>query len=118
MDRGRTREATAIQFVYTPSWRQVRPGLDMSAPIGLRYTLDGQSAVSQWDGKDSGNFNIGIAGVYMGEWQFGLNYTHYIGKAVALMDFSPLLAGGTPMFGQGNHLADRHYLSFNLRRTF
>ena len=27
IDKGRTRDATALQFIYTPSYRQVLPGL-------------------------------------------------------------------------------------------
>jgi len=118
LDHGRTRDATAVQVIYTPTWRQARPGLDLSAPVGLRYTVDGYSAISAWDPKGSGSFNIGLEGVYLGVWQFGLNYTHYIGKVTPFMDFRPLLSGGVPIYGHGNPLRDRNYLSLNLRRTF
>lgn len=118
LDRGRTRDATALQIIYTPSYRQVLPGLDLNVPIGLRYTLDGNSSVTAWDAEHTGSANIGVEGNYMGEWQFALTYTHYIGNAVPFIDYSPLLSGGSPIYGQGNPLADRDYVAFTVRRTF
>jgi hypothetical protein len=118
LDDGRTRDATALQFIFTPSYRQALPGLDLNVPIGLRYTLDGQSSVTVWDAEETGSANIGIEGNYLGVWQFALTYTHYIGKAVPFVDFSPILNGGSPIFGHGNPLADRNHIALTLRRTF
>jgi len=118
LDHGRTRDATALQMIFTPSYRQVLPGLDLSVPVGLRYTLDGHSAVTVWDGRGSGSANVGIDGNYLGVWQFALNYTKFIGKAVPFVDFSPAATGGSPIFGRGNALADRDFVALTLRRTF
>ncbi|MDR7379298.1 hypothetical protein J2X19_003992 [Rhodoferax ferrireducens] len=118
MDKDRTRDAAALQLVFTPSYRQIVSGLDLSVPIGLRYTLDGRSAVTTWDARGSGNASIGLTGNYLGVWQFGLTYTHYIGKAASFIDYSPSLTGGTPRFGQGNAVADRNFVSLTLSRTF
>lgn len=118
LDQGRTRDATAIQFIFTPSYRQVLPGLDLNVPIGLRYTVAGNSAATTWDAKGAGNFNIGLEGNYLGVWQFALTYTQYIGRAVPFVDFSPLATGGSAIYGQGNPLADRNNVALNLRRSF
>ncbi|MGM9490323.1 DUF1302 domain-containing protein [Ideonella sp. YS5] len=118
LDKGRTRDATALQLIFTPSYRQVLPGLDLNVPLGLRYTLDGHSAVTVWDGRGSGSANVGIDGNYLGVWQFALNYTKFIGKAVPFVDFSPAATGGSPIFGRGNSLADRDFVALTLRRTF
>jgi hypothetical protein len=118
LDHGRSRDATALQFIYTPSYRQALPGLDLDVPIGLRYTVDGHSSVTAWDSRGNGSANIGLAGNYLGVWQFTLTYTHYIGKAVPFVDYSPILAGGGPIFGHGNPLADRNNIALSLRRTF
>lgn len=118
LDHGRTRDATALQFIFTPTYRQALPGLDLSVPVGLRYTLDGHSAAAVWDAKGSGTANVGIEGTYLGVWQFALTYTHYIGRAVPFVDYSPLLSGGSPIFSKGNPLADRNYVALSLRRTF
>lgn len=118
LDKERTRDATALQLIFTPSYRQVVGGLDLSVPIGLRYTLDGRSAVTAWDARGNGSANVGLEGNYLGVWQFALTYTHFIGKAVPFIDFTPSLTGGTPRLGQGNPAADRDFVAFNVRRTF
>jgi len=118
LDPGRTRDATALQVIFTPSYRQALPGLDLSVPLGLRYTLDGRSSVTQWDARGNGSANIGVEGNYHGVWQFALTYTKFIGKAVPFIDYSPALPGGVPKFGDGNAAADRDFVSLTLRRTF
>lgn len=117
-DTGRTRDATALQFTFTPSYRQALPGLDLSVPVGLRYTLDGRSSVTPWDARGNGSANLGLEGNYLGVWQFALTYTRFIGSAVPFIDYTPAQAGGTPRLGQGNSLADRDFVALTLRRTF
>ena len=114
----RTRDATAIHLVYTPSYRQALPGLDLSVPVGLRYTVDGRSSVTPWDARGNGTFALGLEGNYLSVWQIGLTYTHYIGKAVPFVDVTPALTGGSAVFGDGNALADRDNFALSLRRTF
>jgi hypothetical protein len=109
---GRTRDATALQFVYTPSYRQALPGVD------LRYTLRGASSVTAWDAAHNGTLTLGLDANYLNAWQIGLSYSHYIGKAVPFVDYSPALSGGAPIFGHGNALADRDNIALNVRRTF
>lgn len=120
LDKAATRDATALQFIFTPSYRQALPGLDLSVPVGLRYVIDGNSSVTGagWGAKDTGTATLGLEGAYLGDWQFALSYTHYLGKAVPFVDFSPILTGGTPVYGRGNPLADRDHLALSLRRTF
>lgn len=118
LDSGRTRDASAIQFVYTPTYRQVLPGLDLGVPVGLRYAISGRSSLTAWDSKGNGTATIGLEGNYLNAWQFAVAYTHFIGRAVPYVDYSPLLAGGTPRFGSGNSLADRNFVSLSVRRTF
>lgn len=120
LDEGRTRDATALQFIFTPSYRQARAGLDLAVPVGLRYVIDGNSAVTGagWGAKGTGSANIGVEGNYLGVWLFALTCTHYIGRAVPFVDLSPLLAGGHAIYGHGNPLADRNHVALSLRRTF
>lgn len=117
LDSGRTRDATAIQLIYTPSYRQVMPGLDINVPIGLRYTIDGRSSVTSWDAKGNGTATVGINATYLGVWQASLAYNHYLGKAIPYIDYSPSV-GTNPNLGWGNSLADRNYVSLSVRRTF
>jgi len=106
-----TRDATNIRMVFEPKYRQVLPGVDLSVPIGLGWGLDGNSSVvGPFLGKKTGDLSIGLNGSYLDVWRFGLNYTHFLGEA------GPFIEGGHRTFKQA--LADRNYVSFNLRRTF
>ncbi|MGZ5183835.1 MAG: DUF1302 domain-containing protein [Caldimonas sp.] len=120
LDGGATRDASALQVIYSPTYRQALSGLDVSVPVGLRYAIQGHSAITGagWGPSGTGNATIGLEGNYLSVWQFAINYTHYIGKAVPFVDYSPALSGGTPIYGSGNPLADRDYLALSLRRTF
>ena len=118
LDAGRTRSATAVQFVFSPSYRQVLPGLDINVPVGMRYSLDGRSAITAWDPRGSGSATIGVEGNYLGVWQFAVTYTQFIGKATPFVEFAPLLTGGSPIYATGNALADRNNIALSLRRTF
>lgn len=118
LDAGRSRDATAIQFIFSPSYRQALPGLDLSVPLGMRYTLDGYSSVMAWDARGSGSATLGLEGNYLGVWQFAVTYSHYIGDPVPFIDYRPLQSGGSAIFSQGNPLADRNNIALSLRRTF
>jgi hypothetical protein len=120
LDAIRTRDATALQFIFTPTYRQVVSGLDISVPLGLRYVVDGNSSVTGlgWGPRGTGLATVGLEGNYLGVWQFTLGYSHYIGRAEPLVDFSPLLTNGAPHFTRGNVLADRNNVALSLRRTF
>ena len=118
LDHAVTRGATALQFVYSPSWRQAMSGVDLSLPVGLRYGLNGNSAVTVWDAKGAGSVSGGLNALYLNVWNLGLNYTHYLGKAEPMVDYSPMQTGGDAEFSDGNPLADRDYVSLTVRRTF
>lgn len=118
LDKGRTRDATAIQMIYSPSYRQALPGLDISVPVGVRYSLSGRSSVTAWDASGNGSATLGLEGNYLGTWQFALTYTHFIGEAVPFVDYRPVFQGGSAIYGQGNALADRNNVTLSLRRTF
>lgn len=118
LDAGRTRDATAIQLIFTPTYRQVLPGLDVSVPVGVRYSTNGSSSVAAWDSEGNGSFNVGLAGTYLSVWQMSLTYTQYIGSATPFIDYSTAATLGTPTYGKGNPLADRNFLALSLRRTF
>ena len=120
LDELRTRDATALQVIYTPTYRQVLPGLDLNVPIGLRYVVDGNSSVTGlgWGAKHSGTATLGVDGVYQGVWQFSVSYNKYIGKAEPFVNFAPLATGGHAVYSSGNPLADRDYVALSVRRTF
>lgn len=112
LDKGRTRDASILQVIYTPTYRQMFDGIDISIPVGLRYTLSGQSSITAWGPKGTGSLNIGVEGNVRNSWQFGVNYTRYIGTSKPFQDYT------LNQFGNGNALGDRDYISVSLRRSF
>ncbi|MYM22682.1 DUF1302 family protein [Duganella sp. FT135W] len=120
LDELRTRDATALQVIYSPSYRQVLPGLDINVPVGLRYIVDGYSSITglAWGAKHTGTASLGLEGVYQGVWQFSINYNKYLGGSEPFLDYRPLLTGGHATYTRGNPLADRDYVALTVRRTF
>ena len=122
LDPVRTRSASALQFIFSPTYRQALPGLDLNVPIGVRYALDGRSSITGqgWGPRGTGTATFGVEGNYLGVWQFTMNFTHFIGKATPFVDYAPLLSTppGTPNYKVGSDLADRDNISVSLRRSF
>jgi hypothetical protein len=112
LDRGRTRDATALRFQYSPTYRQVAPGLDLSVPFNLGYTLRGNSSVTAWGAEDTGDVGLGLEASYQTVWLVGLTYTKYIGKTVPFIDLA------TFAYGLGQPLKDRDFIALSVRRTF
>jgi hypothetical protein len=118
LDAGRTRDASALQLIFTPMYRQALSGVDLSVPVGVRYSLAGCSSITVWDCKGSGFFTLGLEGNVNNSWQFALGFQQFFGSAVPFVDYSPVLSGGSPIYGQGNSLRDRSNITFAMRYAF
>lgn len=106
------KSAAAVRMVYTPTYRQVMSGLDLSPSIGLGYTWGKSSAVGPAFGVDKGgDINIGVRAVYLGEWVASINLVHYLGPEGPTLDNN-----NNAQFKQA--LKDRNFLSFSLSKTF
>lgn len=120
LDPRAERDALGWRFVFTPTYRQVVPGLDLGVPISLSYNPHGKSSVVSVfnnTGIDKGgDFSIGLDGSYLDAWRFTLNYTRYYGEKGL---FHNGLNGTTTQVKTfQNYFADRDFVSFSLRRTF
>lgn len=106
------KSAVATRMVFSPSYRQALPGLDLSPSIGLGYTKGKSSAVGPGFGVDGGgDMSLGLNAVYLGTWNLGVNYVHFLGKAAPTLD-----ANTNAAYQQA--LKDRNYLTVSLRTTF
>lgn len=118
LDPNTTRDAAALRMIFEPQYYQVRPGLDLSFPVGLGYNLAGRSsAVVNFAGGGSkvGDLSIGVKGKFQDGWNLSLNLMTYFGSANTLTVPDPL---GTRMLSFGQTLRDRSYLAFSASRTF
>ncbi|MBC9070887.1 DUF1302 domain-containing protein [Thauera sp. CAU 1555] len=111
-----TRDAGAIQFVFTPEYFQVMPGVDLQVPIGLSYGLFGRSSVNGalFPAHHGGNFSIGVKADYQKTWQASLNFTHYFGSAGAVVKYGTAV----PELSYDNFHRDRDFVSLSIQRTF
>ena len=97
---GTTRLATAFEVVFTPSYYQVLPGLDMTAQLGAQLGLSGRSSVDPGMVAGTGNVTFSLSATYRTVWEAGISYTRFIG--------SPRVQA----------LADRDFVTFTVSRTF
>lgn len=106
------RSAAALRVVFSPSYRQVLPGLDLSPSVGLGYGFGRSSAVGPAFAVDKGgDLTLGLGAVYLGAWSANLSYVHYLGKEAPTLD-----TASNAQYRQA--LKDRNYLTFSLRTTF
>jgi hypothetical protein len=106
------RSATGVRMVFAPTYRQVLAGLDLTPSIGLGYTWGKSSAVGPGFGVDKGgDFNVGLSGVYLGNWTAAVNYVRFLGPEGSTLDNA-----NNAQFMQA--LKDRNFVTVSLRTTF
>jgi len=104
--------ATGVRMVFSPTYRQLVSGLDVSPAVGLGYTWGKSSAVGPAFGVDKGgDVNVGVTGTYLSNWVVSLNYVKYLGPEGSTLDNA-----SRAQFKQA--LKDRDFVSFSLRTTF
>ncbi len=115
VDPNATRNAWALRFLFEPTYRQVRPGLDLSVPIGIGWAPNGSRSMALGPGgfpsDGGGDVTIGLNGTYLDAWRFSLGYTHYFGDVKPFTDVNN-------NYTYGQALADRDFIAFSAFRTF
>jgi hypothetical protein len=112
LDPGATDDGVGMKLVYTPTYRQIYPGLDLSVPMGISYFPMGKSAVVSSFGPDrGGDMNIGVSATYLDRVTFGLTYTHYYGPEDTNLN-------SATQFNFEQSLKDRDYVAFSVKTTF
>lgn len=111
-----TRDAGALQFIFSPQYFQVLPGVDLQVPIGVSYGLFGRSSVNGvlFPSEKGGNISIGLKADYEKTWQASLNYTHYVGEAGSVIRYNTAV----PELSYNNFHGDRDFIALTVQRTF
>ena len=106
------RDAWGMRMVFSPTYRQVMSGLDLSVPMGLSYSPKGKSsAVSGFGVNKGGDMNLGVSGTYLEVWRMSLNYTHFYGPEGTFLN-------SVGQFSYKQSLKDRDYVSLAVNRSF
>ncbi|MHC8314679.1 DUF1302 domain-containing protein [Pseudomonas sp. LB3P31] len=112
LDPNATDDGLGFKMVYTPTYRQLFSGIDISVPMGVSYFPLGKSAVVSSFGPDNGgDINIGITATYLDRVTAGLTYTHYYGAEDTNLN-------ALSQFNYKQSLKDRDYLAFSVKTTF
>ena len=116
LDPEATRDASALQFIFTPEYFQVAPGLDLQMPIGVSYGLSGRSSVNGalFPANHGGNISVGLKAEYQKTWQASLGFTHYYGPDGSIIKYDTAV----PELSYNNFHGDRDFVSLSVQRTF
>ncbi len=97
--------AVGLHFLFTPTYYEVRPGVDLSVPLGLAYNFWGESAGTHtFNGNDQshgGEATLGVTLTYLSTWNANLAYNQFFGPV-----------------SYGQLSADRSDATFSLQHTF
>ncbi len=123
IDPNSTVDAVNLRAVFSPTYRQVVPGVDISVPLGIGYAPSSSRSRALGAGASipagGGDLSLGVNGSYLDAWRFSLNYTHYYGKENTFLAAPAGSPPGTPQsYSYGQFLKDRDFIAFSLTRTF
>jgi hypothetical protein len=107
-----TKQYVGTSLGFTPTWYQVFPGVDLSAPISYAVGLHGNAATSFGGNEGLGNYSIGLGADVQQKYRFDLKYIDYVGhyrdNGVAV----------TSTNGFTTALKDRGFVSLTFKTTF
>ena len=93
VNRDKSENSAGMRVIFTPTWYQVSPRVDLSAPINLGWSFRGTSMIDTsfpFGGSPNkgGELILGLTGVYLNKWIVNLSWINYLGKSdtQALLD--------------------------------
>ena len=75
-----TRDNWGLAVNFTPTWYQVFPGVDLSAPMSINVGLDGVSPVVAGGAEDTGNYAVGVSAAIYSKYFVDLKYVDSFGE--------------------------------------
>lgn len=107
-----TKNYTGIALAFTPTWFQVLPGVDLSAPTTYAIGIDGNSPVTFGGNQGLGNYSIGLSADVQQKYRFDLKYIDYVGR------YKDNGSAVTATNGLTTFLKDRGFVSLTFKTTF
>jgi hypothetical protein len=99
---------------FTPTWYQVFPGVDMSAPVSWSQGISGNAATTFGGSKGAGNWSLGVGATILQTYLVNLSYIGYYGN----YSTSPTTGAVTAFNGSSAAISDRGWVSLTLKTTF
>jgi hypothetical protein len=112
-----TRNYYGLAINFTPTWFQVYPGMDMSAPITWSQGLKGNAPVLLGGNEGSGNWSAGVSLDMYQKYRVDLKYNGYYGN---FSTTTPGFVGYPDVLPNGSlaALSDRGWVSLTFKTTF
>ena len=111
-----TKDFYAIAMNFTPTWFQVLPGIDVSAPLSYSRGLKGNAGTTFGGNERNGTYAIGIAADAYQKYRFDVKYVDFYGKT---KDVANALGGvNTSQNGFSTLLKDRGHIVATFKTTF
>lgn len=107
-----TKDYFGASVSFTPTWYQVFPGVDLSAPVTYAVGLNGNAAVVFGGNEGLGNYTVGLSADLYQKYRFDLKYIDFVGK------YKDNGTSVTVANGLTTYLKDRGFLSLTFRTTF
>jgi hypothetical protein len=108
-----SRNYLGLAINITPTWFQVFPGVDLSAPVAFQQGLSGNAAVQFGGNEGSGNWSAGVAADIYQKYKVSLAYNGAFGNYT-------IGANGAMNANNGSFasLSDRGWVSLTFKTTF
>jgi hypothetical protein len=107
-----TKNYVGTSLAFTPTWYQVYPGVDLSAPVTYSVGLSGNSAVTFGGNEKLGNYSLGLGADLYQKYRFDLKYIDYVGHIKQYANGT--IAGN----GLTTFLKDRGFVSLTFKTSF
>jgi hypothetical protein len=107
-----TRNYAGVGASFSPTWFQVLPGVDLSAPMTYAIGLSGNSPTTFGGNESLGNYSLGIGADVLQKYRFDLKYIDFIGH------YRDNGTAVTTTNGFTAFLRDRGFVSLTFKTTF
>ncbi|HJV86940.1 MAG TPA: DUF1302 domain-containing protein [Noviherbaspirillum sp.] len=108
-----TKNYVGLNLSFTPTWFQVLPGVDLSAPLTAGMGLKGNAATTFGGNQGTGNFSLGLGADIYQKYRIDLKYIGYLGH---YRDDGTGVV--TSQNGSSVLIKDRGFLSLTLKTSF
>ena len=107
-----TKDYWGVGVAFTPTWFQVFPGVDLSAPMTYAVGISGNAATVFGGNEGLGNYTLGVSADVQQKYRFDLKYIDYVGR------YKDNGTAVTSTNGLTTFLKDRGFVSLTFRTTF
>jgi Protein of unknown function (DUF1302) len=107
-----TRNYAGVGASFSPTWFQVYPGVDLSAPLTYAIGISGNAATTFGGNESLGNYSLGLGADVQQKYRFDLKYIDWIGH------YRDNGTAVTSTNGLTTFLRDRGMVSLTFKTTF